>query len=74
MPRIYSPVFAAYGPEGTDVFRPKGLWAGMRFDRRGSLLTSAVLYVGLLLLYPVYRLVGRADTDLLIYRRAAGRS
>jgi len=66
--------FTVAHTEGTDVFRPKGLWARMRFDRRGSLLTSAALYLGLLLLYPVYRLMGRADTDLLIYRRAAGRS
>jgi SAM-dependent methyltransferase len=63
--------FSAAHAEGTDVFRPRGLWARMRFDRHGSIVASAALYVGLLLLYPIYRLAGRADTDLLIYRRAA---
>jgi SAM-dependent methyltransferase len=62
--------FSAVHREGTDVFRPKGLWARMRFDRNSSLFVSAVLYAGLLLLYPWYLMFGRADTDLLIYQRA----
>ncbi len=64
--------FTAVHSEGTDVFRPKGLWARMRFDRNSSLLVSVVLYAGLLLLHPLYLAFGRADTDLLISRRAAG--
>jgi SAM-dependent methyltransferase len=61
--------FRRVDAEGTTVFHPKGLWSRMRFDRRSSALTNIVLYLGLLAAYPLYRALGRPDTELLIYRR-----
>ena len=55
--------------EGTISLRPRGLWSRLRFDRKCSICASAVLYAGLLALYPIYRLIGRTDKELLIYGR-----
>jgi SAM-dependent methyltransferase len=55
--------------EGTISIRPRGLWSRLRFDRKCSIAASAVLYAGLLSLYPVYRIIGRTDKELLIYGR-----
>ena len=54
---------------GTAVFHPKGLWSRMRLDRRSSGIVNVILYLGLLAAYPVYRALGRPDTELLIYRK-----
>lgn len=61
--------FARLHAEQTTAVRPRGLWARLRFDRRSSLVANALLYGGLLLLYPVYRFAGRSDKELLIYAR-----
>jgi hypothetical protein len=53
----------------TAVFHPKGLWSRLQFDRRSSTVLNLLLYLGLLAAYPLYRMLGRADTELLIYRR-----
>jgi SAM-dependent methyltransferase len=55
--------------EGTISVRPRGLWSRLRFDRKCSVAASAVLYIGVMFLYPLYRLVGRTDKELLIYGR-----
>lgn len=55
--------------EGTISIRPRGLWSRLRFDRKCSFAASAVLYAGLMALYPIYRLIGRTDKELLIYGR-----
>jgi SAM-dependent methyltransferase len=61
--------FSRFAAEGTVVFHPRGLWSRLQFDRRSSTALNAWLYAGLLAAYPVYRMVARADTELLIYRR-----
>ena len=53
----------------TMTFHPTGLWSRMRFNPRSSRVLNLALYLGLLAAYPVYRTLGRADTELLIYRR-----
>ncbi len=61
--------FARADALDTTVFHPKGLWSRLQFDRQSRVLVNAVLYIALLAVYPVYRLLGRPDTELLIYRR-----
>lgn len=60
--------FSKAHARGTAVFHPKGLWSRMKFDRRSSAIVNVVLYLGLLAAYPIYRALGRPDTELLIYR------
>jgi SAM-dependent methyltransferase len=54
--------------EGSTTIKLRGLWARMRFDRRSSMLANLLLYLGVLILYPVYVLFRHADTELFIYR------
>ena len=62
--------FVRLHAEGTTSIHPRGLWARLRFDRRSSIVVNALLYAGLLVLYPIYRLAGRSDKELLIYERS----
>lgn len=60
--------FSRVDAQGTAVFHPKGLWSRMKFDRRSPTVVNVALYLGLLAVYPAYRILGRPDTELLIYR------
>jgi SAM-dependent methyltransferase len=51
-----------------DVFQPRGLWSRLRFDRRRAMMANLALYAALIALYPIYRALGRPDTEMLIYR------
>jgi SAM-dependent methyltransferase len=60
--------FSHADAQATAVFHPKGLWSRMKFDRRSSAVVNVALYLGLLAAWPLYRILGRPDTELLIYR------
>jgi hypothetical protein len=53
----------------TDVFYPAQLWTRLKLDRRSSTAVNVAVFVVLSAAYPLYRTIGRADTELLIYRR-----
>jgi SAM-dependent methyltransferase len=60
--------FVRADAQDTTVFHPKGLWSRMRLDRRSPFVVNVALYLALLAVYPIYRVLGRPDTELLIYR------
>jgi SAM-dependent methyltransferase len=64
--------FSRVDAQETTVFHPRGLWARVQFDRRSVAAVNVLVYLGLLAAYPMYRALGRADTELLIYRKDAG--
>ena len=60
--------FSRADAQGTTAFHPSGLWSRMQFDRRSSAVVNVLLYLGLIAAYPLYRVLGRPDTELLIFR------
>ena len=66
--------FHRIAARATMTFHPAGLWSRLKFDKRSGAAANVFLYVPLLAAYPVYRLLGRSDTELLIYRDDGARA